>query len=263
MKYLLANNNSLYKAMLFYIIYIIQFHLVISSINAILTGKYLFKIYNKDFSIKNILLIEILFLPIILFPYSNFFNGYKIMISIIQNIIIIISIISLYIYVRKQIYELFIFLNKNNKDISIISFKESNELLRIYGLVYNLCSVLLFFGLFYYAIRFFYIFLMNKSIIILLIISLVLIVIEESIVFIIFFCLTYINCLISNYYITQVNKKESIDNDKSKRKNNLYKFMNLENTQEQNTLIKIDDLYASDDIKKVMNKKYQRPKTKK
>ena len=90
MKYLLANNNSLYKAMLFYIIYIIQFHLVISSINAILTGKYLFKIYNKDFSIKNILLIEILFLPIILFPYSNFFNGYKIMISIIQNIIIII-----------------------------------------------------------------------------------------------------------------------------------------------------------------------------
>ena len=244
-KYLLANNNSLLKVMLIYISYIIQFHLVISSINETLTGQYLFKNDKKDFSIKNILLIDIILL-IIVFPYTVFFNGHNIMINIFQNIIIIISIVYLYIYVRKLIYEIFCYLNENNKDIVTIPYIEPKELIRIYIILYNFWIILFAFILFYFIFRFLYIFLINKSILINLIIPLLLLTVEEASVYIIFFCLSYINYL-KNKYNTKDTKDEYITDEKSKIKNYSDEDINLKNIQEESSLMKTDNLDVFDD----------------
>ena len=241
--YFLFKNNALPKVMFNYISYIIQFHLIFSSINKILSGQYLFK-NDKDFSIKKISLIEFFIFPIIVFPYSFLFRINYIIFDVLQNIIIIISIIYFYSYVKKHIYAVLYFLKENSKDVIIISNMDLKELLRIYEVTYNLWSILFYFSLFYYIIRLLFLLLINKNIFIHLITSLLLITIELATVLILFYIFTYINCLINKYYNQNDNETESFGDKKKSRIN--YKYNYLDNYHyEENTIIKIDDI--SDD----------------
>ena len=162
-----------------------------------------------------------------------------------QNIIIIISIVYLYIYVRKLIYEIFYYLNENNKAIITYPYIESKELIRIYFILHNFCSVIYVFSLFYFIVRFLYIFLINKNNLIHLIISLILITVENASVLIIFFCLSYINYL-KNKHNTKNTKNEYIADEKSKIKNLSDEATNLKNIQEENSLMKTDNLDVFD-----------------
>ena len=83
-----------------------------------------------------------------------------------------------------------------------------------------------------------------------LILSLILITVESATIFILFFCLTYINCLVNNYNNAKGNKNENVG-DENKCKNRYYYKLNnnFENTQndEDNTIIKIDNIDISED----------------
>ena len=272
---LLLDINSLFKITFNCISYIIQFHLVISSINTILSGKDIFK-KEKDFSIKKLLLIEIFLLPIVVFPYSHFFNSYNFVINILENILIILSIICFHSYVKKFIYNILYYLNGNNKDLSNL---ESEELIRIYGVLYNLWSILYLFSIAYFSIRLIDILLMNKFIFIDFILSLSLSIVEEASVFIVFFGLTYINCYLNNVYnkadTIQIedyesnNEQNSLKKEKKKKKKDIDeknkkskkhdKYQKLDKNQnEEENIIEIDNNENSDDKEDKNNEEEER-----
>ena len=142
------------KEILIYFSYIIQFHLVITSINKTLIGKYIFK-SEKNFSIKYLSLIKFILLPIIIFPYSLYINKYIPYIKFFQYIVIIISILYFYDYIKKNIIELINYLRGNIKDNILIPYIEQDELIKIYMIIDNLCSLFFIFALIYYIFKLF------------------------------------------------------------------------------------------------------------
>ena len=247
---------------------ILQFHLVISSINKMLYGKYIFKA-EKDFTIKNLLLINIIILPIIIFPYEKIFTKYINNINFFQNLIILISILYFYEYVKKYINNLLNYLKEIPKDNILIPYMESEELIEIYKIIDNFWLIIFVFGLIYYIIKLFDL-LLIKITIIHFCVYLILIIIESSLVFIFFFCFTYITYILNKNYdkgeYVQTEEDEShlsnnvknktknenenesneieiseinIKNEKSSKTNNKYK--SLENSEHEDNVIEIDN----------------------
>jgi hypothetical protein len=270
---LFLNNDSFFKILFIFISNIVQFHLIISSINDLLSGKDLFNNKN-NFSIKKIILIEVFLFPIIVFPYSYFFKSYNILIDICQSLIIILSIIKFYYYVERHISIIFYNLSGKNKDKIILSYFESDKLLRIYEILYNLWKLIYFLCLFYYIIKLIDILFLKTFLFIDFILDLILICIEASTVFVVFFSLTYINCLLNNIYNKKDNtiqiedyennneeddlkqeKKKTKNKDKDekkkirkKSKKNKDKYKNLKNDQyEEDNVIEIYNKDNSND----------------
>jgi hypothetical protein len=136
-----------FKDIIVYISYLFQFHLIISSINRLLSGKQIFK-SEKNFSLKKLIYIEIV-LPIIVFPYSKFFEAEE-YIDFFQYIIIIILLICFYEYVKNKIVNLIKHLNENNRDIIEIAYMEPDELSRVYEIMSKLWFIN--FSFFYFFI---------------------------------------------------------------------------------------------------------------
>ena len=247
---------------------ILQFHLIISSINKMLYGKHIFKA-EKDFTIKNLLLINIIILPIIIFPYEKIFTKYINKINFFQNLIILISILYFYEYVKKYINNLLNYLKEIPKDNILIPYMESEELIEIYKIIDNFWLIIFVFGLIYYIIKLFDL-LLIKITIIHFCVYLILIIIESSLVFIFFFCFTYITYILNKNYdkgeYVQTEEDEShlsnnvknktknenenesneieiseinIKNEKSSKTNNKYK--SLENSEHEDNVIEIDN----------------------
>ena len=271
--YIKEKEFLLIKHITLYLSYITQFYLVISSINYMIFGKYIF-IIEKDFSIKNILLIKIVLLPLITFPYSLLFEKYINIIKFFQYIIIMIFILYLYDYVKKNIDELIIYLKENIKDNNIlIPYMEPDELVRIYFLIDNLWFLFYIFSLSYSIIKFFDI-LLIKIMSIHYLITLILYIIKLTAIYSYFISFTYITYLVNkNYHKAQIiqtdedemrpvkdgenenmnknenenNKLEEIEIDeKDNEKNN----KDSENDDDNNNIIEIDNL----DISKKDNK---------
>ena len=199
-----------FKDIIVYISYLFQFHLIISSINRLLSGKQIFK-SEKNFSLKNLIYIEIV-LPIIVFPYSKFFEAEE-YIDFFQYIIIIILLICFYEYVKNKIVNLIKHLNENNRDIIEISYMEPDELSRVYEIMSKLWFINFSFFLLFYIIKFFDI-LLKKYEKIHFYISLILIVIKEVVVFLFFLVLTVVVYLLNKSYNKgQIVQTEEDDNN--------------------------------------------------
>ena len=199
-----------FKDIIVYISYLFQFHLIISSINRLLSGKQIFK-SEKNFSLKKLIYIEIV-LPIIVFPYSKFFEAEE-YIDFFQYIIIIILLICFYEYVKNKIVNLIKHLNENNRDIIEIAYMEPDELSRIYEIMSKLWFINFSFFLLFYIIKFFDI-LLKKYEKIHFYISLILIVIKEVVVFLFFLVLTVVVYLLNKSYNKgQIVQTEEDDNN--------------------------------------------------
>ena len=249
-----------YKTYIIFISYLMQFHLVISAINKMLNGKNIFK-QEKDFSIKKLFKNEIIFLPLIFFPYEKYIKNIGSIINIFQNIIIIILIIMFYMYIKKKIEELLNFLQENSKINIEIPNMEPEELFRVYLVIKHLWNISFIFGLLYYIFKFFDIFLKDNYKIDYLI-TLILFIIEKSIIFIIFLCLTYAVYLLNKRYqkvqIVQIDKGESThasydEIGKNRIKNNKLEIeyinvgKNEENSKNVDNTIEIDNTEGSDE----------------
>ena len=195
-----------FKNIIIFISYLFQFHLIISSINRLLSGKQIFK-SEKDFSLKRLLYIEII-LPLIICPYAKIFQRPEI-INFFQNLIIIILLICFYEYVKNKINKVLQYLtdNNHNKDIIEIAYMESEELIRIYSLLKNLWFINFAFILSFYIIKFFDI-LLIKIDVVHYAISILLIVLKEIVSLLFFFILTAIVYLLNSY-----NKGEIVQGD--------------------------------------------------
>ena len=199
-----------FKDIIVYISYLFQFHLIISSINRLLSGKQIFK-SEKNFSLKKLIYIEIV-LPIIVFPYSKFLEADE-YIDFFQYIIIIILLICFYEYVKNKIVNLIKHLNENNRDIIEIAYMEPDELSRIYEIMSKLWFINFSFFLLFYIIKFFDI-LLKKYNQIHFYISLILIVIKEVVVFLFFLVLTVVVYLLNKSYNKgQIVQTEEDDNN--------------------------------------------------
>jgi Na+-transporting methylmalonyl-CoA/oxaloacetate decarboxylase gamma subunit len=199
-----------FKDIIVYISYLFQFHLIISSINRLLSGKQIFK-SEKNFSLKKLIYIEIV-LPIIVFPYSKFFEAEE-YIDFFQYIIIIILLICFYEYVKNKIVNLIKHLNENNRDIIEIAYMEPDELSRVYEIMSKLWFINFSFFLLFYIIKFFDI-LLKKYNQIHFYISLILIVIKEVVVFLFFLVLTVVVYLLNKSYNKgQIVQTEEDDNN--------------------------------------------------
>ena len=199
-----------FKDIIVYLSYLFQFHLIISSINRLLSGKQIFK-SEKNFSLKKLIYIEIV-LPIIVFPYSKFFEAEE-YIDFFQYIIIIILLICFYEYVKNKIVNLIKHLNENNRDIIEIAYMEPDELSRIYEIMSKLWFINFSFFLLFYIIKFFDI-LLKKYNQIHFYISLILIVIKEVVVFLFFLVLTVVVYLLNKSYNKgQIVQTEEDDNN--------------------------------------------------
>ena len=218
----------LFKHIAIYLSYLTQFNLVISSVNYMIEGKYIFKI-EKDFSIKNMLLIKIVLL-LITFPYSLLYEKYANIIKFFQYIIVMIFILYLYDYVKKNIDDLINYLKENIKDNILIPYIEPDELIRIYIYIDNLWFVFYIFALSYSIIKFFDI-LLIKIISIHFIITLILYTIKLSAIFSYFLLFTCITYLVNKNYnkaqiiqtyedeIRPVEDEENENFEKSKNEN--------------------------------------------
>ena len=195
-----------FKNFIIFISYLFQFHLIISSINRLLSGKQIFK-SEKDFSLKKLIYIEII-LPLIIYPYAKLFQRAEI-INFFQNLIIIILLLCFYEYVKNKINKTIQYLseNNNNKDIIEIAYMDTDELIKIYNLLNNLWFINFIFVLSFYIIKFFDILLIKIGIIH-YIISIILVVIREIVVFLFFFILTSIV-----YYLNSYNKGQIVHGD--------------------------------------------------
>ena len=207
---MLTNKELLsFKSIIIFISYLFQFHLIISSINRMLSGKQIFK-SEKNFSLKKLIYIEIL-LPLIIFPYDKFFKGTN-LINFIQNLSIIILLLCFYEYVKNKIEKVIQYLNENNRDNIEIAYMEPEELSRVYILIRYLWLSNFIFTLMFYIIKFFDI-LLKKIEIVHYFISIILIVLKECVVFLSFFVLTIIVYLLNKSYskgqIIQTEEEES------------------------------------------------------
>ena len=198
-----------FKSIILFISYLFQFHLIISSIDRMLSGKQIFK-SEKDYSLKKLIYIEIV-LPLLIFPYDKFFKGTN-MINFIQNISIIILLICFYEYVKNKIEKVIQYLNENNKDNIEIAYMEPDELSRIYTLIRKLWLINFIITLIFYIIKFFDI-LLKKIEVVHYLISILLIILKEFVVFLSFSVLTIIVYLLNKSYskgqIIQTEEEES------------------------------------------------------
>ena len=200
-----------FKKYIIFISYLFQFHLIISSINRLLSGKQIFK-SEKDFSLKKLLYIEIL-LPFIIYPYAKIFQRPEI-INFFQNLIIIILLLCFYEYVKNKINKVLQYLteNNNNKDIIEIAYMESEELIRIYNLLKNLWYINFVFILLFYIIKFFDI-LLIKIEVIHYIISIALVILRELVSLLFFAILTAIVYLLNSYNKGEIIKDDEEENN--------------------------------------------------
>ena len=198
-----------FKSIIIFISYLFQFHLIISSIDRMLSGKQIFK-SEKDYSLKKLIYIEIV-LPLLIFPYDKFFKGTN-MINFIQNISIIILLICFYEYVKNKIEKVIQYLSENNKDNIEIAYMEPDELSRIYTLMRKLWLINFIITLIFYIIKFFDI-LLKKIEVVHYLISILLIILKEFVVFLSFSVLTIIVYLLNKSYskgqIIQTEEEES------------------------------------------------------
>ena len=198
-----------FKSIILFISYLFQFHLIISSIDRMLSGKQIFK-SEKDYSLKKLIYIEIV-LPLLIFPYDKFFKGTN-MINFIQNISIIILLICFYEYVKNKIEKVIQYLSENNKDNIEIAYMEPDELSRIYTLMRKLWLIDFVVTLIFYIIKFFDI-LLKKIEVVHYLISILLIILKEFVVFLSFSVLTIIVYLLNKSYskgqIIQTEEEES------------------------------------------------------
>lgn len=267
-----------FKHIINFISYLFQFHLIISSINRLLSGKQIFK-SEKDYSLKKLIYIEII-LPLLIFPYNKFFEGTQI-INFCQYLIIIILLICFYEYVKNKIDKLIEYLSENNsKDNIEIAYMEQEELIRIYKIIRSIWSFSFIYILIFYIIKFFDI-LLKKIELVHYIISILLIVFKELVVFLFFSGLTTIVYLLNKSYDKgqrvqtdeeennftngekikfegedeengKINKKgeshkleielEDINIERNTKKN---EYKNIENSQNDDNIIEIDNLDIS------------------
>ena len=255
------------KDIIIFISYLFQFHLIIASINRMLSGKQIFK-SEKDFSLKKLKYIEIV-LPLIVFPYSKYFEAEE-YINFFQYIIIIILLLCFYEYVKNKINNVIKFLNDCNKDNIEIAYMEPEELSKIYRIIRNLWLVNFVLFLIFYIIKFFDI-LLKKYEFIHLIISIIVITLKECVVFLFFIILTIIVYLLNKSYnkgqIIQTDEEEhniingekigfegedeengkkneesqkiEIELEEKNKKKDEYK--NIENSQNEDNIIEIDN----------------------
>ena len=276
---LMFNKKELlsFKNIVIFISYLFQFHLILSSINRMLSGKQIFK-SEKDYSLKKLIYIEII-LPLIIFPYAKFFKATN-LINFCQNIVIIILILCFYEYVKNKIEKVIKYLSENNKDNIEIAYMEPEELNRIYVLIKNLWLIIFILILIFYIIRFFDI-LLIKIETIHYIISIALIALKESIVYLCFFVLTLIVYLLNKSYskgqIIQTDEEENTisngeklgfegedeENGKINKKDDVQKmeielgdiniernkqkdeYKNIDKSQNDDNIIEIENLYIS------------------
>ena len=200
-----------FKKYIIFISYLFQFHLIISSINRLLSGKQIFK-SEKDFSLKKLLYIEIL-LPFIIYPYAKIFQRPEI-INFFQNLIIIILLLCFYEYVKNKINKVLQYLTENNhnKDIIEIAYMETEELIRIYNLLKNLWYINFVFILLFYIIKFFDI-LLIKIEVIHYIISIALVILRELVSLLFFAILTAIVYLLNSYNKGEIIKDDEEENN--------------------------------------------------
>ena len=262
-----------FKNIVIFISYLLQFHLILSSINRMLSGKQIFK-SEKDYSLKKLMCIEIV-LPLIIFPYSKFFRATN-LINFCQNIVIIILILCFYEYVKNKIEKIIKYLSENNKDNIEIAYMEPEELNRIYVLIKNLWLINFILILIFYIIRFFDI-LLIKIETIHYIISITLIALKESIVYLYFFVLTLIIYLLNKSYskgqIIQTDEEENTfsngeklgfegedeENGKNNQKEDVQKMeielgdINIESNKQKDEYKNIDKSQNDDNIIEIEN----------
>ena len=272
---LMFNKKELlsFKNIVIFISYLLQFHLILSSVNRMLSGKQIFK-SEKDYSLKKLMCIEIV-LPLIIFPYSKFFRATN-LINFCQNIVIIILILCFYEYVKNKIEKVIKYLSENNKDNIEIAYMEPEELNRIYVLIKNLWLINFILILIFYIIRFFDI-LLIKIEIVHYIISIALIALKESIVYLCFFVLTLIVYLLNKSYskgqIIQTDEEENTlsngeklgfegedeENGKINQKEDVQKMeielgdINIERSKQKDEYKNIDKSQNDDNIIEIEN----------
>jgi len=250
------------KHIIIFISYLFQFHLITSSINRMLSGKQIFK-SEKDYSLKKLIYIEII-LPLIIFPYSKFFNNVN-TINFFQNIIIIILLLCFYEYVKKRIDKVIKYLEENNnKDNIEIAYMEPEELSYIFNLIRRLWSFSFVFMLIFYILKFFDI-LLKKIEMVHFFISIILIAIKESVAFLYFVGLTIVVYLLNKSYdkgeIIQTEEKfEGEDeNGKLNRKGESQKLeielddINIERNTKKNEYKNIENSQNDDNILEIEN----------
>ena len=249
------------KHIIIFISYLCQFHLITSSINRMLSGKQIFK-SEKDYSLKKLIYIEII-LPLVIFPYSNFFDNVN-TINFFQNIIIIILLLCFYEYVKKRIDKVIKYLEENNnKDNIEIAYMEPEELSYIFNLIRGLWSFSFVFLLIFYILKFFDI-LLKKIEIIHYFISIILIALKESVVFLYFIGLTIVVYLLNKSYdkgeIVQTDEKfEEDENGKINRKGEPQKLeielddINIERNTKKNEYKNIEKSQNEDNILEIEN----------
>ena len=195
--------------------YVTQFHLIFGTMNNLMKGNNIFK-SDKDYSIKNLLYIDIL-VAIIIFPYNQFIDSVKI--NFIQNLIGILSFLYFFEHVKNKIDQILLLLNENNKDIIEIAFMEPEELTQIYMIISNLWFVTFFFIIFFYIVTFFQFLFLNSEVIIS--ISLIVsAVTKQSIIFLFFIIFGIIFYLLNK----SSNKGQIIqteDDNNNNRRNNI------------------------------------------
>lgn len=197
------------KNIVTYLSYIFQFHLIISSINKLLSGKRIFK-SEKNYSISKLLCIDLI-LALIIFPYQQFYEKSDTF-DFFQYLIIIILILIFYEYVRIKIDLVAKYISENCKDIIIeIPYMEVNELYRIYLLLKSLWYINFIFVLIFYILKFFDI-LLKKLDLIHYIISLLFIVLKEAVIFVYFIILNMIAYNLKNYNTGHIVQTTEEDN---------------------------------------------------
>lgn len=248
------------KHIIIFISYLFQFHLITSSINRMLSGKQIFK-SEKDYSLKKLIYIEIL-LPLVIFPYSKYFDNVN-TINFFQNIIIIILLLCFYEYVKKKIDKVIQYLNENNnKDNIEIAYMEPEELSYIYTLIRGIWSFSFVFMLIFYILRFFDI-LLKKIEIVHFFITIILIALKESVAFLYFVGLTIVVYLLNKSYdkgeIIQTDEKfegedrkgepqkleielDDINIERNTKKN---EYKNIEKSQNDDNILEIENIDIS------------------
>jgi len=244
-----------FKSLFSYISYLVQFHLIISAINKMLTGKQIYK-SDKDYSIKKLKCYELI-IPIILFPYAIIFQKTE-FINFCQYLSIIIFLLCFYEYVKKKLDQLIKYLNECNKDNIEIAYMEPEELNKIYIFIRYLWVISFIIILLYYITKFFDI-LLRKIEYVHYVISLALICYKESLSFILFlglvFILYYLNQSYDKGQIIQTDDDETIsikkgenkleidlDDINIERKNDKNNYNNVEKVDNEDNVIEIENV---------------------
>lgn len=232
----------------------IQFHLIISTINKMLIGKQIFK-SDKEYSIKRLKCYEIIII-IITFPYAIIFQKTE-FINFCQYLSIIVLLLCFYEYVKKKIDQVIKYLSECNKDNIEIAYMEPEELIKIYFLSRYLWVISFIIILLYYITKFFDI-LLKKMDNIHYIISLALICYKETLSFIIFIGLISILYLLNNSYDKgQIIQSEDDENSNLKKVGNKLEIelddINIERKEKKNEFNNIEKANNEDNVIEIEN----------